>query len=118
MISIRRWLLGWLLGGLLAAMAIATVWVYGRAHEEATELFDFALRELAVSLPSSLDAARLAAEDTLFDELSEEEVGTQVWGRQRRRSRLPMAAGLDDSPSPPRPAHDRQGRGRVARSTA
>ena len=79
MISIRRWLLAWLLGGLLAAMSVATVWVYDRAHEEATELFDFALRELAVTLPSSLDAARLAAQDTLFNELSEEEVGTQVW---------------------------------------
>ncbi|CAM2153793.1 histidine kinase [Pararobbsia alpina] len=77
--SIRRMLLVWLLGGLAIVMAIASVLVYRQALDEATELFDFALRELAVTVPPSLDAARLASQDKLFIELSEEEVGTQVW---------------------------------------
>jgi two-component system OmpR family sensor kinase len=48
--SIRRELLIWLLAGLLLALAVAAVGTYLRAREEANELFDYQLKEMAASL--------------------------------------------------------------------
>jgi two-component system OmpR family sensor kinase len=48
--SIRRQLLVWLLAGLLVAIAAAAVGTYLRAREEANELFDYQLKEMAASL--------------------------------------------------------------------
>jgi len=48
--SIRRGLLVWLAGGLLIAVAAAAVATYVRAREEANEIFDYQLRQMAASL--------------------------------------------------------------------
>ena len=50
MISIRRALLSWLSGGLLVAVVVAAVATYVRAKEEANELFDYQLQQMASSL--------------------------------------------------------------------
>lgn len=48
--SIRRRLVGWLSAGLLAAVAVAAVATYLRARDEANDLFDDQLRQVASSL--------------------------------------------------------------------
>ena len=48
--SIRRELLVWLAGGLVIAIAVAAVATYLRAREEANEIFDYQLRQMAASL--------------------------------------------------------------------
>ena len=48
--SIRRDLLIWLAGGLIIAVAAAAVATYLRAREEANEIFDYQLRQMAASL--------------------------------------------------------------------
>jgi two-component system OmpR family sensor kinase len=57
MTSIRRWLLGWLIFGLAAASGVAGYGIFHTAREEAGELFDYELRTIALSLPSSLAGA-------------------------------------------------------------
>ena len=53
MTSIRKWLLLWLLSGLLLAVLVAAVGVYMRARAEANDLFDYHLRQMALSLPEA-----------------------------------------------------------------
>ena len=48
--SIRRELLVWLAAGLIVAVAAAAVATYMRAREEANEIFDYQLRQMAASL--------------------------------------------------------------------
>jgi len=48
--SIRRDLLVWLAGGLMVAVAAAAVATYLRARDEANEIFDYQLRQMAASL--------------------------------------------------------------------
>ncbi len=48
--SIRRDLLVWLAGGLIIAVAAAAVATYMRARDEANEIFDYQLRQMAASL--------------------------------------------------------------------
>jgi two-component system OmpR family sensor kinase len=48
--SIRRTLLVWLAAGLVVAVAAAAVATYLRAREEANEIFDYQLRQMAASL--------------------------------------------------------------------
>ncbi|OAJ60055.1 two-component sensor histidine kinase [Paraburkholderia ginsengiterrae] len=57
MTSIRRWLLGWLIFGLAAASGVAGFGIFHTAREEASELFDYELRTVALSLPSNLAGA-------------------------------------------------------------
>lgn len=54
MTSIRRWLLGWLIFGLAAASGVAGYGIFHTAREEASELFDYELRTIALSLPLNL----------------------------------------------------------------
>ncbi|HEX3633990.1 MAG TPA: two-component sensor histidine kinase, partial [Paraburkholderia sp.] len=54
MTSIRRWLLGWLIFGLAAASLVAAYGIFHTARQEASELFDYELRTVALSLPSNL----------------------------------------------------------------
>src|SRR5215471_20946321 len=48
--SIRRDLVVWISAGLLVAIAIAAIATYLRAREEANEIFDYQLRQMAASL--------------------------------------------------------------------
>jgi two-component system, OmpR family, sensor kinase len=80
--SIRRWLLGWLICGLAAASGIAALAIFHTAREEAGELFDYELRSVAVSLPSSVDAAATAErEDAEVGGISDDLILIQVWDK-------------------------------------
>lgn len=72
--SIRRELLLWLLLGLVVAVAAAGVSTYFQARREASELFDYQLRQLALSV--SNDRLPVLPRDT--DELDEDFV-IQLW---------------------------------------
>jgi two-component system OmpR family sensor kinase len=50
--SIRHTLLLWLFAGLSLGMAIAAVLLYFQAREEANQIFDYQMKQLAASLPS------------------------------------------------------------------
>lgn len=79
MTSIRRWLLGWLFAGLGAAALIAAYGIFHTARSEASELFDYELRTVALSLPSAISDGQSPvyrspdfeglAEDRLFIEI-------------------------------------------------
>ena len=51
---LRQQLLIWLLGGMLASTLVAGGVLYLQVYEEASELFDYQLRQMAVSLPAQL----------------------------------------------------------------
>ncbi|MEO8717813.1 MAG: ATP-binding protein [Burkholderiales bacterium] len=76
MTSIRRQLLLWLLGGMIAGTTIAAITTYLKVHEEASELFDSQLREIAVSLPAGVAFAPLAPRDAD----PEEDIVVRIWG--------------------------------------
>jgi two-component system OmpR family sensor kinase len=79
MSSIRRALLVWLLLGLALGVAAAAVGTYLRAREEANELFDYQLKEMAASLtgaPFSAAPPGLAGGGTGDDALV-----VQIWDR-------------------------------------
>ncbi|HEV3104990.1 MAG TPA: ATP-binding protein [Trinickia sp.] len=65
--SIRRWFLGWLIFGFVAASGIAAFGIFHTAREEASELFDYELRAVALSLPRSVAPGNdaLASEDRI-----------------------------------------------------
>ncbi|MCC8404834.1 two-component sensor histidine kinase [Paraburkholderia sp. MMS20-SJTN17] len=55
--SIRRWLLGWLIFGMAATSVVAAYAIFNTARREASELFDYELRTVALSLPATLSGA-------------------------------------------------------------
>src|SRR4029450_4934474 len=79
--SIRRDLLVWLAGGLIIAVAAAAVATYLRAREEANEIFDYQLPQMADSLLRQPVARRHA-------------------GRPRRRRRCARRADLGSQRRP------------------
>ncbi|MHB1332808.1 MAG: ATP-binding protein [Sulfuriferula sp.] len=51
---LRQQLLIWLLGGMLVSTLLAGGVLYAQVHEEASELFDYQLKQMAISLPAQL----------------------------------------------------------------
>ncbi|CAH2904284.1 MAG: Two-component system sensor histidine kinase [uncultured Paraburkholderia sp.] len=81
MTSIRRWLLGWLIAGLGAAVLTAGYGIFHTARSEASELFDYELRTVALSLPASLtDGKSLEHRGPDFEDLAEDRLFIQIWG--------------------------------------
>lgn len=82
MTSIRRWLLGWLIFGLAAASGVAAFGIFHTAREEASELFDYELRTIALSLPSNL-AGTGDGEHRSPDlgDLADDRVVIEIWDR-------------------------------------
>lgn len=82
MTSIRRWLLGWLIFGLAAASGFAGYGIFHTAREEASELFDYELRTVALSLPSKLESA-ISAESASpgFPGISDDRIVIEIWDR-------------------------------------
>ena len=73
MTSIRRWLLGWLIAGLGAAALSAGYGIFHTARSEASELFDYELRTVALSLPSTItDGKSLTHHSPDFEGLAED----------------------------------------------
>ena len=80
MTSIRRWLLGWLICGLAAASSIAAFGIFHTAREEASELFDYELRTVALSLPSNLATAATAERRGAgFEGISDDRILIEIW---------------------------------------
>ncbi len=97
--SIRHRLLLWLLSGLTLAVAAAGARIYFQTLEEANELFDYHLKQMAVSLPGDafgpMPPARPDGRDL------EDELIVQIWDRtgvqlyfSRPGSHLPQRAEL------------------------
>ncbi|MEX3932262.1 ATP-binding protein [Paraburkholderia phymatum] len=80
MTSIRRWLLGWLIAGLAAAALIAGYGIFHTAREEASELFDYELRTVALSVPANISSTDTLAHSTPdFEGLSDDRLFIEVW---------------------------------------
>ncbi len=80
MTSIRRWLLGWLIFGLAAAALVAAWGIFHTARGEASELFDYELRTVALSLPTDLVGPSPSVHrNPDFDELTDDRLVIQIW---------------------------------------
>ncbi len=84
MTSIRRWLLGWLIFGFAAASGVAGYAIFRTAHEEASELFDYELHAVAVSLPAGMAATDALAQGPAMQDLSDDRIAIEVWNAQGR----------------------------------
>ena len=99
MTSIRRQLLLWLLSGLMLGVAAVGVRTYYQTLEEANDLFDYHLKQMAASLPG--DAFVPVPPSGLEDPGIAEEFVVQIWDRSgvqlyfsRPGSQLPQRAEL------------------------
>ncbi|MBN3755007.1 two-component sensor histidine kinase [Paraburkholderia sp. Tr-20389] len=90
MTSIRRWLLGWLIAGLAVAALIAAYGIFYTAQQEATELFDYELRTVALSVPATIAGTNgFTQRGPDFDGLADDRLFIEVWdgtGRSVYRS--------------------------------
>ncbi|MEI5997407.1 sensor histidine kinase N-terminal domain-containing protein [Paraburkholderia bengalensis] len=80
MTSIRRWLLGSLIAGLALAALVAAYGIFYTARLEASELFDYELRTVALSVPATIGDANthtLHAPD--FAGLADDRLFIEVW---------------------------------------
>ncbi|MFM0199534.1 ATP-binding protein [Paraburkholderia fungorum] len=85
MTSIRRWLLGWLIFGLAAASMVAAYGIFHTARGEASELFDYELRTVALSLPSNLTSAGDGEHHGPdFGDLADDRIVIDIWDRSGR----------------------------------
>ncbi|HVC12351.1 MAG TPA: ATP-binding protein [Burkholderiales bacterium] len=83
MISIRRRLLAWLLAGVAAAVAVGAVLTYLMAREQANELADYQLQQLAMSFRDHALASGLIEHEGSPDNALE--VLVQIWNREGLR---------------------------------
>ncbi|MEM5339328.1 sensor histidine kinase [Paraburkholderia azotifigens] len=101
MTSIRRWLLGWLIAGLAVAALIAAYGIFYTAQMEATELFDYELRTVALSVPATIAGTNgFTQRGPDFEGLADDRLFIEVWdgtGRSVYRS----LAGIDVPRFPP-----------------
>ncbi|MFL9964211.1 ATP-binding protein [Paraburkholderia sediminicola] len=82
MTSIRRWLLGWLIFGMAAAAAVAGFGIFHTAREEASELFDYELRTVALSMPSNLTGVGDGEHrDPDLGDLADDRIVIGIWDR-------------------------------------
>ncbi|WP_233869401.1 ATP-binding protein [Paraburkholderia adhaesiva] len=78
--SIRRKLLAWLIFGFAAAAVIAGYAIFKTAREEASELFDYELRAVALSMPANLAAAHTAEEaGPGFQGIADDRILIEAW---------------------------------------
>jgi two-component system OmpR family sensor kinase len=75
--TIKHQLLVWLLGGMLASIMLVGIALYLQVREEANELFDNQLQQVAQSFPGELAAQPTAS----GDEAITEDILVQVWDR-------------------------------------
>lgn len=73
--SLQQKLLVWLLGGVLLSTSVAGLGVYWLAHDEANDLFDYQIRQIAISLPETA----MPPEKLRYDDDVGENVDVQVW---------------------------------------
>lgn len=73
--SIRQRLLLWLILGMLLSTGVAGLSMYWLAQDEANELFDYQIKQIALALPNHLNPANI----TNIDEDPEEDSVIQLW---------------------------------------
>ena len=78
--SIRQSLLLWLTFGMLIAISLAGLSMYWLAQEEISELFDYQLKQVALSIQVQNDVITLESTDKKL----EEDNVIQVWDAQSR----------------------------------
>lgn len=76
---LRQQLLIWLLGGMLVSTLLAGVVLYLQVEEEANELFDYQLKQIAVTLPADLAVATQPV--WAPDPEEDQDIVVQVWDR-------------------------------------
>lgn len=81
MSSIRRTLLLWLSAGILLSILVAAALVYAQARDEANELFDYQMKQLAAALPGEAFAPVAPSRN----EESEEDIVIQIWDTSGQR---------------------------------
>lgn len=79
--SIRRELLRWLLVGLAVAIVVAGAGTYYQAREEANELFDYQIRQMAFSIPQG---GAIALPEPDGDSDVEEDFVVEIWDTDGR----------------------------------
>ena len=97
--SIRRWLLGWLIFGFAAMSAVAGLGIFQKAREEASELFDYELRTVALSMPADVQGA-IAAEHSSsdgLDSIADDRLSIEIWNQAGQ-----LLSQAPDSPPPER----------------
>ena len=77
--SIRRKLLVWLICGFAAASAVAALAIFHTAREEASELFDYELRTVALSMPANLQTAQTVEQSAGFGGIADDRILIEVW---------------------------------------
>ncbi len=97
--SIRRNLLLWLSAGLTIGVLVAAGLLYVQARNEASQLFDYQMKQLAASLPDRAfaplapdDAQRLAREEDIVIQIWDN-TGLRIY-RSHQRTELPQRAEL------------------------
>ena len=78
MTSLRQQLLIWLMGGVLLSIFVAGIGMYWLVQSEANDLFDYQIRQAAISLP----AHGMPPEMLSYDDDVGENVDIQVWNWQ------------------------------------
>lgn len=82
MTSIRRWLLGWLIFGMAATSVVVAFAIFHTARGEASELFDYELRTVALSLPSNLRGVTLGKQrEPDLGDLADDRIVIEIWER-------------------------------------
>ncbi|HET9114244.1 MAG TPA: ATP-binding protein [Burkholderiales bacterium] len=76
--SIRQRLLLWLIVGMLISTGIASLSIYWLAQDEVNQLFDYQIKQIALSLPGHSQLPTIIAED----EDPDEDNVIQVWNAQ------------------------------------
>ncbi|MFP6561907.1 ATP-binding protein [Paraburkholderia sp. B3] len=80
MSSIRRKLLGGLICGFAVASAISAFGIFHTARKEASELFDYELRTVALSMPANLEAARNVEQpDPEYEGIADDLILIEIW---------------------------------------
>ncbi|MFM0740437.1 ATP-binding protein [Paraburkholderia xenovorans] len=101
MTSIRRWLLGWLIFGLAAASIVAAYGIFHTARLEASELFDYELRTVALSLPSNLAGAGEGEHRSPdLGDLADDRIVIEIWDHAGKLIYHSMQAPLLSRQSP------------------
>ncbi|MHB1677700.1 MAG: ATP-binding protein [Sulfuriferula sp.] len=73
--SLQQQLLIWLIGGVLLSTSVAGFGMYWLAYGEANDLFDYQIRQIALSLPAHI----MPPETVSYDDDVGENVDMQVW---------------------------------------
>ncbi|WP_321889189.1 ATP-binding protein [Paraburkholderia bannensis] len=80
--SIKRRLLGWLICGFAVGSAVAGFGIFHTARNEASELFDYELRAVALSLPSSLHAGHGSdPHEPDMQGIADDRILIEIWDR-------------------------------------